>query len=284
MNPRPASPSPPIVLTFAASDPSGGAGLQADLMTLSAIGCHPLSVTTALTVQDTVGVGSIRAIDAAYVEDQARTLLADLPVAAFKVGLLGSIDNIRAIARIIADYPAIPLVLDPVLSSGRGDPFADQEMITGLRELLMPLTLVLTPNLPEARRLVDEADATGDDHRRSPAADAGLRLLDLGCQYVLVTGTHADTLRVVNQLYRQGDGLVRSDAWDRLPGSYHGSGCTLASAIAAQLAMGRPVDEAVRVAQEYTWQSLAAGFRPGRGQFIPDRFFQTRARHAGGAD
>ncbi|MEF8702801.1 MAG: hydroxymethylpyrimidine/phosphomethylpyrimidine kinase [Candidatus Accumulibacter sp. UW26] len=283
MNSHPASPSPPLVLTFAASDPSGGAGLQADLMTLSALGCHPLSVTTALTVQDTVGVGSIRAIDASDVEAQARMLLDDLPVAAFKVGLLGSIDNIRAIARIVADHPAIPLVLDPVLASGRGDPLADGEMISGLRELLMPLTRVLTPNLPEARRLLDE-EATGDALRRLPAADLGLRLLDFGCQYVLVTGTHADTLRVVNQLYRQGAGLLRSDAWDRLPGSYHGSGCTLASAIAAQLAMGREVDQAVRVAQEYTWQSLAAGFRPGRGQFIPDRFFRTRARHAAGAD
>jgi hydroxymethylpyrimidine/phosphomethylpyrimidine kinase len=103
-------------------------------------------------------------------------------------------------------------------------------------------------------------------------------LLDLGCEYVLLTGTHENTARVVNSLYRQKSGLVRSDAWDRLPGSYHGSGCTLAAAIAAHLARGWSVDEAVWAAQEYTWQALAAGFRPGMGQFIPDRFHQMRAR------
>ena len=284
MNQRSATPSPPIVLTFAASDPSGGAGMQADLMTLSALGCHPLSVLTALTVQDTVGVASVLAVDAASVEEQARTLLEDMPVAAFKIGLLGSIENIAVIAGIVADYPALPLIVDPVLASGRGDEFADDEMIAGLCELLLPVTTILTPNSLEARRLVhgtggfDEGDEgdEGDDRLQPTLADCAQQLLDLGCLHVLLTGTHANTERVINTLYRQGVGLVRSDAWNRLPGSYHGSGCTLASAIAAKLACGLAVEDAVAAAQDYTWRALAAGFRPGRGQFIPDRFFASR--------
>ena len=119
---------PPVVLTFAASDPSGGAGLQADLLTLASMGCHPLSVVTALTVQDTLGVEGVIAIDADWVADQARALLEDMPVDAFKIGVLGSVENIAAIAEILSDYPDVPLVLDPVLASGRGDELATEEM------------------------------------------------------------------------------------------------------------------------------------------------------------
>lgn len=268
---------PPIVLSFAASDPSGGAGLQADLMTVSALGCHALSVITALTVQDSLGVASILAIDADWVEGQARTLLEDMPVAAFKIGLLGSAENMRVIAEILADYPHVPLVLDPVLASGRGDELADEEMIATLREVLLPRTTILTPNSLEARRLADEEDeGEGSDAPRA-LEDCAQRLLSFGCQYVLLTGTHDHTPRVVNSLYGRESGLLRSDVWDRLPGSYHGSGCTLASAIAAHLASGLPVSEAVQAAQAYTWQALAAGFRAGMGQYLPDRFFRLRA-------
>jgi hydroxymethylpyrimidine/phosphomethylpyrimidine kinase len=266
--------SPPIVLSFAASDPTGGAGIQADLLTLAALGCHPLSVITALTVQDTAGIESVLAIDAEWVEDQARALLEDMPVDVFKIGLLGSTDNIAAIARIVADYPDIPLVFDPVLASGRGDELADEEMIAALQELLLPQTTVLTPNSLEARRLTRGADDEGDDEERL-LADCARRLLTFGCDYVLLTGTHDSTPQVVNALYH-GDGVVRSDTWPRLPGSYHGSGCTLASAVAAGLAHRLPVDAAAFEAQEYTWKALSAGFRPGMGQFIPDRFFWAR--------
>jgi hydroxymethylpyrimidine/phosphomethylpyrimidine kinase len=287
IDPNRPPPTPPIVLSFAASDPSGGAGIQADLMTLSSMGCHALSVITALTVQDTLGVSSVLAIDAEWVEDQARELLEDMHVAAFKIGLLGSVENIAVIAEILSDYPDIPLVLDPVLASGRGDAFADDEMISALRELLLPQTTILTPNSIEARRLAevddDTDDADTDDAGQAlPLIECARRLLGFGCEYVLVTGTHENSLQVVNTLYGE-TGLIRSDAWDRLPGSYHGSGCTLASAIAANLAHGLPVDEAVRDAQDYTWQTLAAGFRPGMGQYIPDRFFWARAVDEGDA-
>ncbi|MFZ1909444.1 MAG: hydroxymethylpyrimidine/phosphomethylpyrimidine kinase [Burkholderiales bacterium] len=262
---------PPIVLTFAASDPTGGAGLQADLLTLASMGCHPLSVLTALTVQDTRGVEGMLAIDAEWVADQARRLLEDMPVAAFKIGVLGSVENVTAVAEIVSDYPDVPVILDPVLASGRGDALATDDMVDALRELLVPQASIVTPNSIEARRLAEE-----DDDAEEPGVDeSARRLLALGCEFVLVTGTHEATAEVINKLYAD-DGVVREDRWQRLPGSYHGSGCTLASAIAAALANGLDMPEAVREAQEYTWQALAGGFRPGMGQLLPDRFFWAR--------
>jgi hydroxymethylpyrimidine/phosphomethylpyrimidine kinase len=260
---------PPIVLTFAASDPSCGAGLQADLLTCASMGCHPLSVVTAITVQDTRGVEGVLALDAEWVADQARCLLEDMPVDAFKIGVLGSVESIAAVAEIIADYPDVPLVFDPVLTSGRGDEFASDEMIDAIRELLLPHTTILTPNSIEARRL---ADAEDDDATLAVCAE---RLIEMGVQYVLITGTHEATPEVVNTLYAK-DGIVRSDTWARLPGSYHGSGCTLASAIAAMLANGLDLPDAVREAQDYVWQTLKSAYRPGMGQFIPDRLFWAR--------
>lgn len=268
---------PPIVMVFAASDPSGGAGLQADIMTLSSMGCHPLSVVTALTVQDSAGVEDVLAIDADWVADQARALLEDMSVSAFKVGMLGSVENIAAIAEIISDYPDIPLILDPVLSSGRGDELANEDMIAALRELLLPQTTLLTPNSIEARRLaLDESNEEDDPD----LAECARRLVGAGAEYVLITGTHEHTPQVVNSLYGE-NGLIRADAWERLPGSYHGSGCTLASAIAANLANGLELAEAVRDAQDYTWQALENGFRPGMGQYLPDRFFWAREPEPG---
>src|SRR5690349_21716628 len=130
---EPGTDFPPIVLTFAASDPSGGAGIQADILTLASMGCHPLSVLTAITVQDTFGVEGVQPLDAEWVADQARCLLEDIPVDAFKIGALGSVENITAIAEILSDYPDVPLILDPVLASGRGDELASEDMLYALR-------------------------------------------------------------------------------------------------------------------------------------------------------
>ena len=262
-------PNLPAVLTFAASDPTSGAGLQADILALASMGCYPLSVVTALTVQDTAGVESILAIDPDWVADQARCLLEDMPVAAFKMGMLGSTEIVTVVAEVVSDYPDVPLVLDPVLASGRGDEFANEEMIAAIRELLVPQSTVVTPNILELRRLA------GDDDEDVSDADLAQRLLDTGCEYVLVTGTHASTAEVVNTLYHR-DGVLRADSWQRLPGSFHGSGCTLASALAANLARGLDIGEAVHDAQEYTWQALAHALRPGMGQFLPDRLFWAR--------
>jgi hydroxymethylpyrimidine/phosphomethylpyrimidine kinase len=260
---------PPIVLSFAGSDPSGGAGIQADMLTLAGMGCHPLTVLTAITVQDTIGVEDIFVMDAEWVMDQARAVLQDMPVQAFKIGLLGSVEIVTAIAEIISDYPDIPLVLDPVLASGRGDMFADEEVIDAMREMLFPQATIVTPNSIEARRIALDYD---DDPEMIDLKQSADRLLQWGCNYVLIKGAHENTPQVINVLY-DASGIVRSDAWQRLPGSFHGSGCTLASAIAASLAHGITIVDSVYKAQEFTWHALKAGFRPGMGQYIPNRFF-----------
>lgn len=246
---------PPIVLTFAASDPTGGAGLQADVLTLAARGCHPLSVLTGVTVQDTNGVEHLEALGADLVTRQASRVLAESRVAAFKTGVLASAPNVRAVAEIAAAHAAVPLVLDPVLASGRGDALASAAVLEALLEGLVPRATVVTPNTLEAERL-----------------GGAQRLLELGCRYVLVTGTHQHSEEVTNRLYGPA-GLVREDRWPRLPGSYHGSGCTLASALAAELAHGRAVPEAARAAQEFTWRALATALHTGAGQALPNRFF-----------
>ncbi|HZN85501.1 MAG TPA: hydroxymethylpyrimidine/phosphomethylpyrimidine kinase [Burkholderiales bacterium] len=245
--------APPNVLAFAASDPTGGAGLQADILTIASLGCHPLSVLTALSVQDTSGVRRLQAVDAALLAEQAQCLLAELPVAAFKVGVVASAANARAIGAILAAHPRVPVVLDPVLASGRGDALAGAGVPEALCEQLMPRTTVLTPNTIEAAALGGVAAC-----------------LARGCRYVLLTGTHADTPDVVNTLHDAG-GVVREDRWPRLAASYHGSGCTLAAALAARLALGDAVPQAARAAQDATWRALERGFKPGRGQHLPWR-------------
>ena len=265
-------PPPPAVLTLAGSDPSGGAGIQADILTLASLGCHPLSVITAITVQDTVGVDDFMVLDADMVNDQARFLLEDIPVLVFKIGMLGSVENVAVVAQLIADYPDVPVVLDPVLRSGGGHELADDDLIAAMRDLLIPQVSIITPNSMEARRL---AMNDPDEDEELSLDECAKRLLALGCPHVLITGTHENTKEVINSLYSP-NGVVRADRWERLPGSYHGSGCTLASAIAGMLATGLMLPEAVREAQEYTYQSLVAGFRPGMGQTIPDRMFWAR--------
>ncbi|WP_199104263.1 hydroxymethylpyrimidine/phosphomethylpyrimidine kinase [Aquitalea sp. ASV11] len=265
-------PPPPAVLTLAGSDPSGGAGIQADILTLASLGCHPLSVITAITVQDTVGVDDFMVLDADMVNDQARFLLEDIPVLVFKIGMLGSVENVAVVAQLIADYPDVPVVLDPVLRSGGGHELADDDLIAAMRDLLIPQVSIITPNSMEARRL---AMNDPDEDEELSLDECAKRLLALGCPHVLITGTHENTKEVINSLYSP-NGVVRADRWERLPGSYHGSGCTLASAIAGMLATGLMLPEAVREAQEYTYQSLVAGFRPGMGQYIPDRMFWAR--------
>lgn len=294
----------PIVMTFSACDPTGGAGMQADLMTVASLGCHAATIVTGYTVQDTAGVEEFVAIDADHVDDQARLILEDMPIAAFKIGVLGDVETVAAIAEIVSDYPDVPVILDPVLASGRGDVFADEDTLLAMRELLIPQITLITPNSYEVRRLAaiedgGDHDADNDDPARATLSleAAAAKLIGWGVGAVLVTGTHETSVEVINRLYGHKDKgevdddvsddsedaddivvLLRSDAWKRLPGSYHGSGCTLASAIAALLAHGSSLDDAVREAQEYTWQTLQAGFRPGMGQFIPDRLFW--ARHA----
>lgn len=269
---------PPVVLAFGAADPSCGSGVQADVLTLASMGCHPLSVITMLTVQDTLTVEGILGVDAEWVADQARCLLEDMPVDAFKVGALGNVECIAAVAEILSDYPDVPLILDPSLAPGRGDDLASDEAVGAIAELLLPQTTLLVVNSVEVRRF-----AEGEDDDEPTLAACAARLVESGCEYVLVTGTHEPSKDIVNTLYGK-SGVVRSDSWARLPGAFHGAGGTLAAAIAAMLANGLDMPEAVREAQDYTWHALQKAYRPGMGQFLPDRLFWAREEGEGRAD
>ncbi len=260
---------PPAVLVLAANDPSGGAGLAADVLTLASLGCHALPVVTALSVQDTASLADFMPVEAEWLDEQARYVLEDMPVHAIKVGAIGSVENLAVIAGIASDYPEIPLILDPILSGIHGDALNEEEYISAMRELLLPHTLIMTPNSIEARHLAADEP---DEQEELPLDLAASRLIQAGCQYVLITGTHENTPDVINALYSE-MGRVSSHNHTRLPGSYHGAGCTLATALAAMLASGADIATAVKEAQEYTWQALSNAYRPGMGQRIPDRLF-----------
>ncbi len=261
MPPSPRTDSRPVVLTLSGHDPTGGAGIQADIETLASLGCHAASVVTALTVQDTCEVKSFRAVDAVLLVEQARAVLEDLPVAVVKIGMVGSAAVAAAIHGILADYPLLPVVLDPVLAGGGGGELGDGGLLDALAHLLIPHATLITPNSPEARRLAPDAETL-----EACAED----LLERGCRYVLITGTHEGGTQIAHRLYGQGR-LLQVFRCQRLPHSYHGSGCTLASAIAGRLALGDDLETAVANGQAYTWQALNHGYRAGMGQHLPGR-------------
>lgn len=252
----------PTVLCIGGHDPSGGAGVLADAEAVRAAGAFALTVVTALTDQDTSGVHGLYPQPPEQIEAQCRTLLADSRPRAIKVGLAGSSRIVRALGALLEGRPDLPFVLDPVLASNSGQEMVDAALLNQLRTHLVRRATLVTPNLPEACALTDLKDA----------ARCARRLLEIGARWVLVTGTHAPTADVINRLYAA-DGSERTWSWPRLPGEYHGSGCTLASAVAARLALGWPMVEAVAAAQEFTWICLDRALRTGRGQSIPNRLF-----------
>ncbi|HED52262.1 MAG TPA: hydroxymethylpyrimidine/phosphomethylpyrimidine kinase [Gammaproteobacteria bacterium] len=256
----------PVVMVFSGNDPSGGAGVQADIEALISHGCHTTPVITTLTIQDTRDVIGYTPLDGALIAEQARAVLEDIPVNAFKLGLLSSTEAIETIHTILNDYPEIPVVTDPVLATGGGTLLVDDDVVDAMNELLLPLTTVLTPNSNEARLLAPEADSL---------SACAMALLDKGAEFVLITGTHENTPTVVNSLYSNRR-LIETFNWDRLDGEFHGSGCTLASSIAGLLAQGMEPFSAIHEAQEYTWQALAEGYRIGMGQQLPNRLFWAR--------
>lgn len=256
------TPNRPIVLSFSGHDPSGGAGVQADIETLVSHQCHAASVITALTEQDTRNVKKLIPQQPEHIISQANTLLDDLDVNAFKIGLIGHHETALAIYAVLKQHPDIPVVLDPVLAAGGGAELSNERLVATIIDLLLPCVTVLTPNSHEARVLSG----------REEMEDCGLDLLDKGCDYVLITGAHEHTPAVSNQLFHDGR-LWETYTWDRLPHSYHGSGCTLAASIAALIAHGLEPVQAVMEAQEYTWNSLNSAYRPGKGQHNPNRFF-----------
>ena len=256
----------PSVLIFAGSDPSGGAGLQADIQAVSALGAHPLTAITALTVQDNDRVFNVHPVPAALVQQQAQALIDKMDVAAVKIGIVGNRANAEAIADTLRAMklrrPELHVVLDPVLASGHGDPLAADNAVQALAPLL-PLATLITPNLPEE-------SLCGGEQR----LDAQVEKLLQYCSNVLIKGGHGTGPDVVNRWFAQGNQCTWT--WPRLPGSFHGTGCTLASAIAALLACGCSMVQAIEDAQAYCHQALALAYAIADGQRIPNRFVSLK--------
>lgn len=253
----------PVVMCFSGLDPSGGAGIQADIESVSSHGCMAAPIITAATVQDTNNVMSFLPMPADLIIEQARAILEDMPVSIIKIGMVGSAEMARAIHSILIDYPEIKVVYDPVFSTENNGSLSTSDLIDNVRELLLPLTTVLTPNIFEAHALTPGSDT---------AAAAAMGLLENKCEYVLLTGTHAKTSDVVHTLYSNHRELKQFH-YERLPHKYHGSGCTLAASVAALLAIGHEPISAVHHALDYTHKTLINGRRIGMGQYHPDRFF-----------
>lgn len=249
----------PNVLVIAGHDPSGGAGIHADIETIHSLGGLAATLITGLTVQNSQNVGGFELVDIALLERQAEALLADMSFSAIKIGMTGSAAMVDFIASLLARLPGIPVVLDPVLAAEAGGSLGAASLPQALRQQLLPRATLATPNLPEAEQL---SGCQG-------VHAAGQALLKQGGQAVLITGTHDNTDQVHNHLFRAG--AVQSWDWPRLPGSFHGSGCTLAAACAVLLAHGLPLETALSRAQHYVHHALQHAWQAGQGQLIPDR-------------
>jgi hydroxymethylpyrimidine/phosphomethylpyrimidine kinase len=259
----------PLILTFGAADPVGALGIQADLASFAAMGCHGLSVITSILIADTARIEDAQIIDVDWVDDQARVVLEDMTVAAIKVGPPGSIENVTAIAEIASDYPDIPLILDPFLSGLPDQGQDNEDMLIAIRELLIPQTTLFLVSAVELARFAETwREPSTDD---TLVADA-MHLIDMGCEYLLVTGTPGNVHEISNTLFDE-SGMLRHDARPRLPGSFSGAGSTISATIAAMLANGIDVPEAVFEAQEFTHAALSNAHRLGMGKLIPDRYF-----------
>ncbi|MEM9383572.1 MAG: hydroxymethylpyrimidine/phosphomethylpyrimidine kinase [Pseudomonadota bacterium] len=267
---RPANARLPL-LVIAGNDPSGGAGIAADLQAASALGLHPLPVITSITAQDTRDVVSVHPVPPAQVTEQLHVLLDDISPAAVKIGLLPSEDVALAVVRCLRErLSAVPTVVDPVLKAGGGGRLADDPLAKVLREEILAEATVTTPNRFELARLVDS------DEGADPQTQAAALARQCACA-VLVTGADvaADLDQPVVRNYAAlADGTSRQWTWPRLPGRFHGSGCTLAAALACELAKGEALGPAMEAAQRYTASALSQAIAPGRGQFIPGRMIK----------
>lgn len=257
----------PIVLCFSGHDPTGGAGIQADIEAINSHHCHATAVITALTVQDTHNVRHFECVDAQLLLRQARAVLHDMNISAIKIGMLGSVAIADAIHCLLREHPHIPVILDPILAAGGGGALSTSHLIDAINKLILPHTYIATPNTIEARMLANlDAHATDELVMK--------KLADTGVKYVLLTGTHADTHEVQHHLYR-GTTRLQTFHYERLPNEYHGSGCTLAASLAALIATNVDVVSAADKSLEYSYNSLIHANSLGSGQLIPNRFFWT---------
>lgn len=274
------------VLVIAGHDPSGGAGIHADIETIHSLGSFASTLITGLTVQNSINVQGFSLTDVDLLRRQADALLTDYSYSAIKVGMTGSPAIIRFIGEILDQLPGVPLVLDPVLAAEAGGSLGEASVPRALMSELFPRAVLVTPNLPEALQLSGQsgrrstaASSSNDASAKSPPSyesidQCGEALLNAGCLSALITGTHDDTDAVENHLFMR-SGVLRRQ-WPRLLGSFHGSGCTLASACAARLAQGDSLEQASNYAQEYVYRCLENAWQAGKGQRIPDRRGEQR--------
>ena len=249
-------------MTFGGHDPSSGAGIQADALTVHALACHPVTVVTAVTVQNSKGVLDYELIAPRAIFDQAEALMNDMDIAVIKTGMLGNAETARIVGEISDSLPHTPLIVDPVLASNTGQSLSKDKLVPALCEYLLPRATLTTPNIEECRIL-------GQSQHIERCVDT---LQKLGCLNILVTGVHDhDAADVEHTLFMAG-GQARRSSYPRLPGEYHGSGCTLAAAVSAFVARGLTIDEAVSRGLDYTWQTVNQAYKVGSGQFIPQRW------------
>jgi len=259
------------VLTIAGSDCSGGAGVQADLKTFGALGCYGMSVITALTAQNTRGVEAIHAVPLDFIEKQAQAVFSDIKPDAVKTGMLLSAGIIERVADILKKYKPPHIVIDPVMVAQSGDPLIDDDAMDAVKRLLLPLADMLTPNIPEASAILNKRLQSRED-----IIQAASELCDLGCKYVLIKGGHADdpppaapsgTVECTDVFLKKGAQTCSFFSERRIDTkNNHGTGCTLASAIASYLAKGKTMEDAVRLAKQYITGAIKAGAPYSLGQ------------------
>jgi hydroxymethylpyrimidine/phosphomethylpyrimidine kinase len=253
---------PPSALTIAGSDSGGGAGIQADLKAFAAHGVHGLSAIAALTAQHTRGVTAVHVPDTGFLRAQLDACFEDFRIGAVKIGMLASAEVIDCVAAALDTHRPPNVVLDPVMVATSGAKLLQDDALHALRTRLLPMASLVTPNIPEAELLLGRAIADGDD---AVAAIGALRAK--GARAVLLKGGHLDEGATV--IDRYDDGHTRATfVHERLPLEGHGTGCTLASAIAANLCLGQPLPAAVEAATDYVGHALRLGYRPGRGEVV----------------
>ncbi|MGM0767743.1 MAG: bifunctional hydroxymethylpyrimidine kinase/phosphomethylpyrimidine kinase [Pseudomonadota bacterium] len=241
-------------------DPSGGAGIQADIQAVTALGCHPLPVLTCLTVQDTRNVYDAVAVDADLIRRQLDCVAADSPIHAIKTGALGNAAVVEVLVAFLEQHPAVPLITDPVIKAAGGGDLADEALINAMKHRLFSRAELVTPNGIELAMLGGTDD---------PVEAAG-RLMAAGCQSVLATGGHGDGPQIINTLFSGNGEPVRWEI-ERVGGEYHGTGCTLAAAIAAGRAAGLSARASISQAQNFVNRAILHALEVGNGQPVPDR-------------
>ena len=247
------------VLLFSGLDPSGAAGVSADIETINQFGVTPLPIITTLTAQNTQRVLSLESTKSSLLELQFKLIDEDISFNTVKIGLLGSPYQVKVISKLLRDRRGVNIILDPIISSSTEHILSSNEMIDAMKKELIPLCLILTPNLAELNAL-------------APGLNEESAISSLNCPWVLLTTSDSSEIQVEHRLYHDSN-LIRKFTYKKLAGQYHGSGCTLSSAIAALVALDVPVEDACEKALDYTYQSLLSAKKVGKMQYHPNRTF-----------